>query len=121
MADEPYLDWMQAASLLGDDPNQVPGDMVAIVLELIESGDERLQELKAKNPSIESKAISAQAHQLRGTLLNFGFIKVASVLLQLEKRDYSSNEYLGLIDQAKAAFDASKKMLAERYPSIGIA
>lgn len=121
MPDEPHIDWIQAASLLGDDPNQVPQDMVDIVLELIQSGNERLQELRTKNPSVDSKVISAQAHQLRGSLLNFGFAKVGSILFRVEKQDYSSNEYLGLIDQTQATLDASIKILAERYPSIRIA
>ena len=118
---EEYFDWAQTASLLGDDPNDVPEDMSALVWELIQSSDERLQELGTKNPSIESKAISALAHQLRGSLLNFGFAKVGGILLEIEKGGYSSNEYPVLLEKVKTAFEASKKVLVERYPSIRVA
>jgi len=118
MVAEPDFDWSQAASLLGDDPQQVPEDMTAILLELIQSGDERFQELKTKDPATESKVISAQAHQLRGSLLNFGFTGVGAVLLRIEKQTYAPEDYLAVLEQAEAAYVASKKMLGGRYSSI---
>ena len=116
--DEPEFDWSQAASLLGDDPSQVPEDMVEIVRELIESVNQHLQELKNKNIETERKAIGAQAHQLRGSLLNFGFVEVGAILLQVEKGVYPASEYPVLVSQAENAFLASKKLLGERYPSL---
>jgi len=121
MATEPDFDWSQAESLLGDDPHQVPEDMAAIVLELIQSGNERFQELKTKNPAEERKGISALAHQLRGSLLNFGFTGVGAILLRIEKQEYVPEEYQSLLDQAQTIFELSKKMLAERFPSAHIA
>jgi HPt (histidine-containing phosphotransfer) domain-containing protein len=116
--DEPEFDWSQAASLLGDDPLQVPEDMVEIVQELIESVNQHLQELKTKNIETERKAIGAQAHQLRGSLLNFGFVAVGAILLRIEKGDYPSSEYPELISQAESTFMASKKLLSARYPTL---
>jgi HPt (histidine-containing phosphotransfer) domain-containing protein len=116
--DEPQFDWSQAASLLGDDPGQVPEDMVEIVQELIESANQHLQELKQKNIETDRKAIGSQAHQLRGSLLNFGFVEVGSILLQVEKGTYPATEYAALITQAEKTFVASKKLLSERYPSL---
>lgn len=115
---EPSFDWSQAASLLGDDPNLVADDMAEIVTELIESGYSHLQELKGKNADADRKAISAQAHQLRGSLLNFGFTEVGTILLKIEKGDYTTPEYPALIDQTEKVFAESKKMLAARYPSL---
>jgi len=117
---EPSFDWSQAASLLGDDPNAVEADMAAIVRELVEGADVQFQELKLKNAETDRKAISSLAHGLRGCLLNFGFTEVGGLLFQVEKDSYPAAEYLGRIDQAQAVFIASKKMLAERYPSLGI-
>jgi HPt (histidine-containing phosphotransfer) domain-containing protein len=116
--DEPEFDWSQAASLLGDDPSQVPEDMVEIVRELIESVNQHLQELKNKNIETERKAIGAQAHQLRGSLLNFGFVAVGAILMKIEKDAYPAEEYPALISQAENAFVASRKLLGERYPSL---
>jgi HPt (histidine-containing phosphotransfer) domain-containing protein len=115
---EPEFDWSQTASLLGEDPLQVPDDMVEIVQELIENANQQLQELKKKNVETERKAIGAQAHQLRGSLLNFGFIEVGRILYQIEKGEHPVGEYSTLISQAENSFVASKKLLGERYPSL---
>jgi len=117
---EPAFDWSQAASLLGDDPNVVEEEMAVIVRELVEGAEVQFQQLKMKNAETDRKAISSLAHGLRGCLLNFGFTEVGTILMQVEKGVYPSGEYLNLIDQAHAAFIASKKLLAARYPSIGI-
>ncbi len=117
---EPAFDWAQAASLLGDDPNAVEPDMAAIARELVEGADVQFEALKGLNPETSRKEISSQAHALRGCLLNFGFTEVGGILLGVEKGPYEPAEYPGRIAQAEAAFVASKKMLAARYPSIGI-
>ena len=115
---EPNFDWSQAASLLGDDPNHVADDMAAIVVELIEGADAHLQKLKAKNPETDGKAIASEAHQLRGSLLNFGFTEVGGILLKVEKGEYAPGDYQKMIGQAESVFAASKKLLVARYPSI---
>ncbi len=115
---EPNFDWSQASSLLGDDPQQVPSDMVEIVQELIDSANQHLQELKNKNIETQRKEIGSQAHQLRGSLLNFGFVEVGSVLWQIEKGDYPPSEYPALLARTDSVFQASKKLLATRYPSL---
>ena len=117
---EPDFDWSQAASLLGDDPNAVEADMAAIVRELVEGADVQFQELKLKNAETDRKAISSLAHGLRGCLLNFGFTEVGGLLMHVEKDAYPSGEYLDKINQAYAVFIASKKLLAARYPSLGL-
>jgi HPt (histidine-containing phosphotransfer) domain-containing protein len=121
MSNQPDFDWNQAASLLGDNPAEVSEDMVAIVVELIESGSSELKSLRAKNPETDAKPIAAQAHQLRGSLLNFGFSAVGTILLKIEKGQYAPGEFTGLVDQAQQAFEASRKLLAERYPSLRLA
>jgi len=118
--DEPAFDWSQAASLLGDDPNAVEEEMAVIVRELVEGAEVQFQQLKLKNAETDRKAISSLAHGLRGCLLNFGFTEVGTILMQVEKGAYQSGEYLNLIDQAHAVFIVSKKLLAARYPSIGL-
>ena len=115
---EPTFDWSQAESLLGDDPQGVAEDMAAIVIELIESGNTHLMELKKRDPATERKAISSQAHQLRGSLLNFGFCAVGGILLKIEKGDYADSEYQDLLDDAQLIFVKSIKLLGTRYPSI---
>jgi HPt (histidine-containing phosphotransfer) domain-containing protein len=117
---EPDFDWSQASSLLGDDPANVEPDMAAIVLELLESSETRFKELKSKNASTELPAIRSLAHQLRGSLLNFGFTAVGGVLLEIENRDYPPQEYPALVEKALGIFEASRKMLAARYKSLGI-
>jgi HPt (histidine-containing phosphotransfer) domain-containing protein len=117
---EPGFDWSQAASLLGDDPNGVEEDMGAIVRELVEGAEVQFQQLKLKNAETDRKAISSLAHALRGCLLNFGFTEVGGLLFQVEKGAYQSGEYVERIDQAHAVFVASKKLLATRYPSLGL-
>lgn len=118
---EPSFDWSQAASLLGDDPTQVADDMADIVVELIQGANLHLQELKKKNPETDRKAIASEAHQLRGSLLNFGFTEVGAILLKIEKNEYESGDYLTMLDQTEEVFAASKKMLVARYPSITLA
>jgi hypothetical protein len=117
---EPAFDWAQASSLLGDDPNQVDPDMAGIVKELVEQADTQFADLKALNPETDRKAIGSQAHGLRGCLLNFGFTEVGGILLEVEKGPYESSEYLGRINKAEEVFVASKKLLAQRYPGIGL-
>jgi HPt (histidine-containing phosphotransfer) domain-containing protein len=117
---EPAFDWSQAASLLGENPNEVDGEMAGIVRELVEGADVQFQELKSKNAETDCKAISAQAHGLRGCLLNFGFTEVGAILMQIEKGTYPPAEYQERISQALAVFIASKKLLAARYPSLGL-
>jgi HPt (histidine-containing phosphotransfer) domain-containing protein len=118
---EPAFDWAQASSLLGDDPNSVEADMAAIVRELVEGADVQFKELKSKDAETDRKGVSSLAHALRGCLLNFGFTEVGGLLLHVEKGTYPAGEYLDRINQAEAVFLASKKLLAARYPSIGIA
>ncbi len=117
---EPAFDWSQAASLLGDNPNEVEAEMAGIVRELVEGADVQFQELKLKNVETDRKSISSMAHGLRGCLLNFGFTEVGTILLQIEKSTFLAGEYQQRLDQAQAAFVASKKLLAERYPSLGL-
>jgi HPt (histidine-containing phosphotransfer) domain-containing protein len=118
MPDAPEFDWSQAESLLGEDPNDVPPDMAEIVLELVQGSKERFQELKRLQPATERVAISSQAHQLRGSLLNFGFIGVGTLLYEVEKKDYAEADYFGLVEKAETAFHESLKLLAERYSSL---
>jgi HPt (histidine-containing phosphotransfer) domain-containing protein len=117
---EPKFDWSQAASLLGDDPTQVADDMAEIVRELVESAEVQFKDLRSKKVDTERKEVGSLAHQLRGCLLNFGFDEVGGKLLFIEKGDYAAADYMKLIDEAEAAFVASRKMLAARYPSLGI-
>jgi hypothetical protein len=117
---EPAFDWAQASSLLGDDPNAVDAEMAAIVRELVEGADVQFKELKSKDVEADRKGISSLAHALRGCLLNFGFTEVGGLLLHVEKGTYPAGEYMDRINQAEAVFVASKKLLAVRYPSIGI-
>ncbi len=115
---EPSFDWSQAASLLGDDPGAVADDMAEIVAELIDSGHLHLQQLKGKKPETDRKAISALAHNLRGSLLNFGFTEVGNILLKIERGDYVDAEFASLVEQTDKVFELSKKMLAGRYPTL---
>ncbi|MDB4793589.1 Hpt domain-containing protein [Methylacidiphilales bacterium] len=118
MADEPDFDWSQAASLLGDEPENVPEDMAAIVQELIETTRMRLQELKDKNLESDDKAIRSLAHQLRGSLLNFGFTGVGATLWKVEKTEYTPEEYQQMLAEIDTLFADSTKMLAQHYPSL---
>jgi HPt (histidine-containing phosphotransfer) domain-containing protein len=118
---EPAFDWSQAASLLGDDPNNVDPDMAAIVQELVAGADGQFEELKSKDMATDKKTVSSLAHALRGCLLNFGFTEVGGILQYIEKGPCTPEEFPGKMDEAYAAFVASKKMLAERYPGAGIA
>jgi HPt (histidine-containing phosphotransfer) domain-containing protein len=92
--------------------------MAEIVLELAQSSEARFQELKAMNPATDRVAISASAHQLRGSLLNFGFTGVAVYLLEIEKSPYPAEQFPVLTQKAEAAFRASLALLAGRYPSL---
>jgi len=118
MAGEPDFDWSQAASLLGDDPQNVPEEMAAIALELVETTGQRLQEMKDKNLETDRKTICGQAHQLRGSLLNFGFTGVGAVLWKIEKTEYTPEQYRALLAETEELFALSTQMLAERYPSL---
>jgi len=117
---EPEFDWSQAASLLGDDPNAVDQEMVAIVQELVEGAEVQFQELKSQNAETDRKGIGSKAHALRGCLLNFGFTAVGDILFQVEKDAYPASEFTGRVEQAYAVFLASKKLLAARYPALGL-
>ena len=121
MTNEPDFDWSQAASLLGDDPQNVPEEMAAIVQELVETTAQRLQELKGKNSDVEGKLIKDLAHQLRGSLLNFGFTGVGAVLWKIEKTEYTFDEYRTMLAETEALFIASTKMLSEHYPTLRFA
>ncbi len=118
---EPAFDWAQASSLLGDDPNQVDPEMAAIARELVEGAEIQFAELKAKNGDTDRKGVSSVAHALRGCLLNFGFTEVGTILVDIEKGPpYTDAEYHEKLERAYVTFLASKKLLAERYPAVGI-
>ena len=122
MADsQPDFDWSQAESLLGEDPTQVPQDMADIVVELVEGSRGRFQELAGFDPKTERVKIGAQAHQLRGSLLNFGFTGVGAILFDIEKKEYPPEDYSGMVSASEEAFQASLKMLSERYPTLRLA
>jgi hypothetical protein len=117
---EPAFDWSQAASLLGEDPNHVEPDMAAIVLELVGGADAQFDELASKDFATDKKTVTSLAHALRGCLLNFGFTEVGTILQYIEKGPCTAEEFPAKLAQAREAFVASKKMLAARYPSVGI-
>jgi HPt (histidine-containing phosphotransfer) domain-containing protein len=119
-ASEPTFDWSQAASLLGEDPNNVEPDMAAIVLELVGGADAQFDELASKDMATDRKTVSSLAHALRGCLLNFGFTEVGGILQDIEKGPCTPGEFPQKLQEAREAFLASKKMLAARYPSVGI-
>ena len=119
-ASEPTFDWSQAASLLGEDPNNVESDMAAIVLELVGGADAQFDELASKDMATDRKTVSSLAHALRGCLLNFGFTEVGGILQDIEKGPCTPEEFPQKLREAREAFLASKKMLAARYPSVGI-
>jgi hypothetical protein len=120
MANEPAFDWSQAESLLGDNPNQVDPEMGAIILELISSSETRLQELKAMDPAVDPKPVSGLAHQLRGSLLNFGYTDAGKALHKIEYKEYAEGAFGSTMDEAISLFHASNKLLAEKYPVLGI-
>ena len=121
MADpQPEFDWSQAESLLGEDPTQVPQDMAEIVVELVDGSRARFQELAQLNPATDRTKIGAQAHQLRGSLLNFGFTGVGTLLFDVEKKEYPAEDYPGMVAAAEKAFQESLKMLGERYPTLRV-
>jgi HPt (histidine-containing phosphotransfer) domain-containing protein len=115
---QPEFDWSQAESLLGDDPQAVPQDMAEIVLELVQGSQQRFAELKTMNPESQRTVISAAAHQLRGSLLNFGFVEVGTRLFKIEKLPYETAEYPALVESAESAFNDSLKLLTGRYPTL---
>jgi hypothetical protein len=117
---DPAFDWSQAASLLGEDPNNVEPDMAAIVLELVGGADAQFDELASKDIATDRKTVSSLAHALRGCLLNFGFTEVGGILQYIEKGPCTPEEFPQKLQEARAAFLTSKKLLAERYPSVGI-
>ena len=117
---EPAFDWSQAASLLGDDPNNVEPDMAAIVLELVGSADGQFDELAGKDFASDQKTVSSLAHALRGCLLNFGFTEVGTILQYIEKGPCTAEEYPQKLADARAAFVTSKKLLADKSPGVGI-
>jgi len=117
---DPAFDWSQAASLLGEDPNNVEPDMAAIVLELVGGADAQFDELASKDIATDRKTVSSLAHALRGCLLNFGFTEVGGILQYIEKGPCTPEEFPRKLQEARAAFLTSKKLLAERYPSVGI-
>jgi HPt (histidine-containing phosphotransfer) domain-containing protein len=117
---EPAFDWDQAASLLGDNPHQVDPAMAAIVIELVNGADGQFAELAGKDFAADPKTVASLAHALRGCLLNFGFTEVGTILHYIEKGPCTAAEFPIKLAEARAAFLASKKMLAERYPSVGI-
>jgi hypothetical protein len=120
MTSQPEFDWAQAASLLGDDPAGADADMSAIVLELIHSTISRFQELYVMDPRVEAKAITALTHQMRGSLLNFGFTTVGVRMAQLEHGEFRPAEFTRLVEEAYEIFGESVRMLSDRYPSLGI-
>jgi len=117
---EPVFDWAQASSLLGDDPDLVDDDMGEIVHELIQSSIARFQELYVLEPRSETKAISALTHQMRGSLLNFGFTTVGQLLGHLEHGEFKPDDFTRLVEEAYETFAESVRMLSDRYPSLGI-
>ena len=118
---EPAFDWAQASSLLGDDPNVIDPDMASIARELVDGAEVQFAELKAKNADADRKGISSLAHALRGCLLNFGFTEVGTILMDIEKGPpYTDAEFHEKLERAYTTFLASKKLLAERYPAVGI-
>jgi len=118
---EPAFDWDQASSLLGDDPNVIDPDMASIARELVDGAEVQFAELKTKNADSDRKEIGSLAHALRGCLLNFGFTEVGTILVDIEKGPpYTDAEYREKIERAYTTFLASKKLLADRYPALGI-
>jgi HPt (histidine-containing phosphotransfer) domain-containing protein len=121
MAHEPAFDWSQAESLLGENPDQVDPDMAAIILELIETSETRLHELKGMDPAADPKPVSSLAHQLRGSLLNFGYTEAGKVLHKIEYREYPEGTFESTCDEALEVFHASNRLLAAKYPVLNIA
>jgi HPt (histidine-containing phosphotransfer) domain-containing protein len=115
---QPEFDWSQAESLLGEDAENVPEEMAEIVRELVEGSKKRFAEMAKLDPGSDRAEIGSQAHQLRGSLLNFGFVGVGDLLYDIEKKECSPQDYPGLVAAADRAFRDSLKILGERYPKL---
>ena len=119
---EPAFDWSQAASLLGDDPNSVDPEMAGIVRELVDGAEAQFTEMREKNADTDRKdGLLAGPRACAGCLLNFGFTEVGTILMDIEKGPpYTNDEYKEKLERAYQTFLASKKLLAAKYPSVGI-
>lgn len=114
------IDWNQASALLGpvgepvsSEMNELFREMEAYVLE----GFQELAKADLKTPeSITS--VTKRAHQLRGSMLNFGFTGTASILLSVETQKHTPKEITALIKSAKESFISTAASIRASYPDI---
>jgi len=102
------------------DEEEFDEDMAELFVEFIEDGESRFRSIKGAAFPEQKQEIAKEAHKLKGSASNFGFIEVASQLGLVENNieTITAEEYAACLEKAERAFGVSQQEVANRYPSL---
>ncbi len=120
MSDSGLIDWEQLEMIFGEDEDEFDEDMGELFQEFIEDGETRLATIKATSFDSERESIAKESHKLKGSSSNFGFVKVASALGNIENNieTISEEAYRASLTEAEAAFGESVGVVKGKYPAL---
>lgn len=119
MSERSLVDWEQLSMIFGDE-EEFDEDMAELFVEFIEDGESRFRSIKSAAFPEQKQEIAKEAHKLKGSASNFGFIEVASQLGLVENNieTITADEYADCLEKAERAFSVSQQEVANRYPSL---
>ncbi len=115
------IDWNQACALLGEQGEVVPDEMRDLFHEMAAYALVSFDQILATPLTEENlAALPRKSHQLRGSILNFGLIEAANILLKIEveKETISAEEAHDILVRARASCVESLELLKQTYPSL---
>ena len=120
MSDSGLIDWEQLEMIFGEDEDDFDEEMGELFLEFVEDGNARIGTIKGFSFDSEKEAIAKESHKLKGSSSNFGFVRVASALGNIENNidSISVEAYQASLSDAENDFGASIEEVTGKFPSL---
>lgn len=120
MSDSDLIDWEQLEMIFGEEEDVLDDDMVELFQEFIEDGKERFDIIKGTSFEADKDKIAKESHKLKGSASNFGFVKVSSLLAEIENNisTITPDVYERDLSDARTSFDASLQVVVGKFPAL---
>ena len=106
--------------IFGEDEEDFDDEMAELFQEFIEDGSQRFAAIGGMSFPELREVIAKEAHKLKGSASNFGFMRVASLLGRIEDNiaTITQPDYEATLARALVDFKASVAEVTSRYPVL---
>lgn len=106
--------------IFGEEDEEFDEEMGELFEEFIEDGNERITSLKGASFPDQKEFIAKEAHKLKGSASNFGFVKVGSLLGHIEDdiATITQDDFETSLASAASGFEVSIAEVKARYAAL---